>query len=67
MLLVLTLAAQRSRSQSADRAQQVVLAAAIFDKEGKLMVNHEGLLPNTKMTNSYIERASINPGIYDLC
>lgn len=56
ILLMLTLFAQRRRSRSANRAQQVVLAAAVFDKDGRLMVTPEGVLPNTKITNTYIER-----------
>jgi hypothetical protein len=52
--------AQRRRSRSANRAQQVVLACAIFDKHGKIMVTPEGLLPNQKVTNSYVERVCIS-------
>jgi hypothetical protein len=52
------LLAQRRRAQFAGRAQQVVLAAAIFDKDGKLMVTPEGLLPSQKITNSFNERVS---------
>lgn len=56
MLVALTFLAQRRRSRSANRAQQVVLAAAVFDKDGRLMVSPEGLLPNRKITNTFIER-----------
>ncbi|KAL6714831.1 hypothetical protein ACLMJK_007091 [Lecanora helva] len=56
---LITIAAfgQRSRQRSADRAQQVVLACATFDSEGRLMVTPEGLLPSRKITESYIERS----------
>ena len=47
---------QRSRRRSADRAQQVVLACAIFDPDGKLMVTPEGLLPSRKITDAFYER-----------
>ncbi|RDW60762.1 hypothetical protein BP6252_12145 [Coleophoma cylindrospora] len=57
LLITLTFLAQRRRALSANRAQQVVLAAAIFDKDGRLMVSPEGLLPNRKITNSFIERS----------
>jgi hypothetical protein len=50
--------AQRRRAKSANRAQQVVLAAAVFDDAGNLMVTPEGLLPSQKITNTYIERVS---------
>jgi len=54
--MVLALIGQRSRRLSADRAQQVVLACATFDLEGRLMVTPEGLLPSRKITDSYAER-----------
>ena len=47
---------QRSRKLSADRAQQVVLACAMFDINGKLMVTPEGILPCQKITDSFTER-----------
>ena len=51
----LALLGQRSRRISANRAQQVVLACATFDADGRLMVTPEGLLPCQKITDSYIE------------
>ncbi|KAL3427705.1 Signaling protein YkoW [Phlyctema vagabunda] len=57
LLFTMTFLAQRRRSLSANRAQQVVLAAAVFDNEGRLLVSPEGLLPNRKITNSFIERS----------
>jgi hypothetical protein len=51
--------AQRRRLRSANRAQEVVLACAIFDKHGKVMVTPEGILPNEKVTTTYVERVSI--------
>lgn len=56
MLVIFALIGQRSRQRSADRAQQVVLACAIFDPEGRLLVTPEGLLPCRKITDSYNER-----------
>ena len=38
------------------RSQRLVLACAYFDREGKLMVRHDGILPNTEITNHYVER-----------
>lgn len=62
ILLFLAVLGSRSRKKSADRAQQVALASATFDHEGRLMVTPEGLLPCRKITNSYIERVFISPG-----
>lgn len=56
-LVIFSLIGQRSRQRSADRAQQVVLACATFDPEGRLMVTPEGLLPCRKITDSFSERS----------
>lgn len=40
----------------ANKAQQVVLAAAVFDKQGRVLVNPDGLLPSEKITDSFIEK-----------
>ncbi|ELR05493.1 hypothetical protein GMDG_07415 [Pseudogymnoascus destructans 20631-21] len=55
IILGLTIITQRRRTRSANRAQQVLLASAIFDLNGRLLVTPEGLLPNQKVTTSYIE------------
>lgn len=55
ILLFLAVIGNRLKRQYAHRAQQVVLACATFDPEGRLMVTPEGLLPCRKITNSYIE------------
>lgn len=44
--------------QLADRAQQVLLACARFDSDGRLMVTHEGLLPCQKITIQENQRVS---------
>jgi NO-binding membrane sensor protein with MHYT domain len=56
ILLIFTMLAQRRRSRSANRAQEVVLACAIFDPNGRIMVTPDGVLPNRKVTTSYVER-----------
>ncbi|CZR59585.1 uncharacterized protein PAC_09479 [Phialocephala subalpina] len=56
-LLLFTLLAQARNARSAKRAQQVVLAAAVFDHEGKILVSPEGLLPTRKITNTWLERS----------
>lgn len=40
----------------ADKAQQVVLAAAIFDQTGRILVTPDGLLPSEKITDTYVEK-----------
>ena len=55
-LFVFAAIGQQSRQRYANRAQQVVLACSIWDQDGKLLVNPEGLLPCRKITNSYVER-----------
>lgn len=42
----------------AHKAQQVVLAAAVFDKSGRILVSPDGLLPSEKITDTYIEKSS---------
>lgn len=41
---------------NASKARQVVLAVAIFDGAGRILVNHSGLLPSEKITDTYIEK-----------
>lgn len=45
-----------AKQRIANKAQQVVLAAAIFDSLGRVLVNPDGLLPNEKITDTYVER-----------
>ncbi|KAH7021191.1 uncharacterized protein B0I36DRAFT_213795, partial [Microdochium trichocladiopsis] len=40
------------------KAQQIVLAAAVFDRSGRIMVNPDGLLPSEKITDTYVERTT---------
>ncbi|KAK7906149.1 hypothetical protein LTR67_000875 [Exophiala xenobiotica] len=56
MLLVVIAIRGRRRRNARITSQQLVLACSYFDEEGNLMVTQDGLLPNTKITNHYIER-----------
>ena len=38
------------------RSQRLVLACAYFNQDGKLMVCNNGILPNTEITNHYVEK-----------
>ncbi|KAF6840505.1 mhyt domain signaling [Colletotrichum plurivorum] len=40
----------------ASKAQQVVLAAAVFDKHGRILVNPDGLVPTEKITDTFLEK-----------
>ncbi|CAK7225122.1 hypothetical protein SCUCBS95973_005752 [Sporothrix curviconia] len=44
--------------RSAQKAQQVVLAVAIFDKYGRLLVSPDGLLPSEKITETFVGRST---------
>lgn len=46
------------------RAQQITLAAAIFDKSGRILVDPDGYIPNTVVTDSFLEkvRPASQPG-----
>lgn len=50
MLLAVFVWQLRRRRQLADRAQQVVLACARFDPDGRLLVTQDGQLPSQKIT-----------------
>ncbi|KAI1381411.1 hypothetical protein F4677DRAFT_125462 [Hypoxylon crocopeplum] len=39
-----------------NRARQVILATAVFDQSGRILVNPDGLLPSEKITDTYVER-----------
>jgi NO-binding membrane sensor protein with MHYT domain len=57
IVLGLAILTQHRRSQQSNRAQQVVVACAYFDSEGRLMVTPEGMMPSRKISNSYLERS----------
>ncbi|KAI0595786.1 hypothetical protein F4775DRAFT_604456 [Biscogniauxia sp. FL1348] len=48
----------RRMRRYANKAQQVVLAAAVFDKAGRILVNPDGLVPSEKITDTYVEKTS---------
>ncbi|KAH7407639.1 hypothetical protein BKA64DRAFT_693815 [Cadophora sp. MPI-SDFR-AT-0126] len=56
-LIFLTLLEQSRMIRAVKRAEQVVLAAAIFDDRGRICVTHEGFLPRQKIANSWFERS----------
>lgn len=46
----------RLMQRYANKAQQVVLAAAVFDKHGRVLVSPDGLLPSERITDSFLEK-----------
>lgn len=42
--------------KSALRAQQITLAAAVFDKDGRILVDPDGLIPSTVLADSFLEK-----------
>ena len=55
-LILIAIISGRIRRRSANRAQAVVLACAVFDPDGNLMVTPDGHFPCRKITNSFIEK-----------
>ncbi|KAM6508311.1 hypothetical protein FALCPG4_018184 [Fusarium falciforme] len=46
----------RNMKKSALRAQQVTLGAAVFDNGGRILVDPDGLIPSTVVTDSFLEK-----------
>ncbi|KAI1153003.1 hypothetical protein F4825DRAFT_285773 [Nemania diffusa] len=40
-----------------DNARHIILAAAIFDSSGRILVRPDGLLPSEKITETYVEKS----------
>ncbi|KAI1624758.1 hypothetical protein EDD37DRAFT_358336 [Exophiala viscosa] len=55
-LLVGTFVRGRKMHSAKQRSQRLVLACAYFNQDGKLMVCNNGILPNTEITNHYVEK-----------
>jgi hypothetical protein len=48
--------------RSALRAQQITLAAAVFDKGGRILVDPDGYIPSTVVTDSFLEKVRLDSG-----
>jgi hypothetical protein len=46
----------RSMAKSAQKAQKITLAAAVFDKHGRILVDTNGLVPSAVVTDSFLEK-----------
>lgn len=47
--------------RSALRAQQITLAAAVFDKDDRILVDPDGLVPSTVVADSFLEKVPSSP------
>ncbi|KAK8102551.1 hypothetical protein PG984_015697 [Apiospora sp. TS-2023a] len=56
MLLAAGLTA-RTKRKYATKAQLVTLAAAVFDKQGRILVSPDGLLPSEKITDAFPQKS----------
>lgn len=52
----------RNMRRSALRAQQITLAAAVFDKGGRILVDPDGYIPSTVVTDSFLEKVRLDSG-----
>lgn len=46
----------KARINSAKKAQQVVLAAAVFDPQGRILINRNGFLPSESITDTFLDK-----------
>lgn len=46
----------RTKRGYAIKAQQIALAAAVFDKNGRILVTPEGLLPSETITETFPQK-----------
>ncbi|KAJ2901274.1 mhyt domain signaling [Zalerion maritima] len=48
----------RVKRRYAAKAQQITLASAVFDKQGRILVNANGMVPSEVITTSFLETSS---------
>ncbi|KAG7403376.1 Signaling protein YkoW [Fusarium oxysporum f. sp. rapae] len=56
IIAISTIIRIRNLRKSAFRAQQVTLGIAVFDKGGRILVDPDGLIPSTVITDSFLEK-----------
>uniref|UniRef100_A0A0D2YDJ0 MHYT domain-containing protein n=1 Tax=Fusarium oxysporum (strain Fo5176) TaxID=660025 RepID=A0A0D2YDJ0_FUSOF len=56
VIAISTIIRIRNLRKSAFRAQQVTLGTTVFDKGGRILVDPDGLIPSTVITDSFFER-----------
>ena len=58
VLLTITIIRGRSIRDTKIKAQNLVLACAYFDEDGRLMVTQDGAIPSEKIANHYVDKVS---------
>lgn len=43
----------------AHKAQTIVVAAAVFDRQGRILVSPAGLVPSEKITDAFLEKVCV--------
>ncbi|KAF4333151.1 signaling ykoW [Fusarium beomiforme] len=56
IIAISTIIRIRNLRKSAFRAQQITLGTAVFDKDGRILVDPDGLIPSTVITDSFLEK-----------
>ncbi|KAH6645916.1 hypothetical protein BKA67DRAFT_525779 [Truncatella angustata] len=57
ILVFVSVLSARNMRKYAIKAQQVVLAVAVFDKHGRILVNPDGLVPSEKVTETFPQKS----------
>jgi NO-binding membrane sensor protein with MHYT domain len=60
ILVVISVLSARTMKNYAIKAQQVVLAVAVFDRHGRILVSPDGLLPSEKVTETFPQKSHDN-------
>ncbi|KAH8653030.1 hypothetical protein BGZ61DRAFT_374224, partial [Ilyonectria robusta] len=57
IMITTAICTARTRKRYAAKAQQIVLAAAVFDDQGRILVNPDGLLPSQTITEVFPQKS----------
>ncbi|KAK3345833.1 hypothetical protein B0T25DRAFT_570990 [Lasiosphaeria hispida] len=56
VMAIVAIYSARVRKGYASKAQRITLAAAVFDKQGKILVTPDGLLPSEEITSTFMQK-----------
>ncbi|KAK0624158.1 hypothetical protein B0T14DRAFT_193626 [Immersiella caudata] len=57
LMAILAVSSARARKGYISKAQRVTLAAAVFDRYGRILVNPDGLLPSEEVMSTFVQRS----------
>ncbi|KAK0648286.1 hypothetical protein B0T16DRAFT_455770 [Cercophora newfieldiana] len=57
LMAILAISSARTRKGYTSKAQRVTLAAAVFDRYGRILVTPDGLLPSEEVMSTFIQRS----------